>query len=338
MRAERLYRLAEALRQRCWTVDEIASRWKVSHRTAFRDLADLREQFQCVVVCEDGKYSILKEGSRWRLEVDGEELLLLRLALENAALRSRLALLPKLKELEGKLLSAGQASQAPFSLKALDRTGFRADGVFEELAAAIAARKACRVTYHSLSSGRREKRELEPLQLFQRAEAWYLAANSPEHGEVRIYRLDRFDADLEVLERTFEPPADFDLEGFLESSWELVHGRDRYQIHVRFAPELAPLLLRARHHPKEQVSQAADGWMDYRLALSHLEEFARWLAGFGGKARVLAPEELRQLLLELARSTIQSNDDVSSPGSAANVADPAKPRSRRRRKSVEERS
>ena len=63
---------------------------------------------------------------------------------------------------------------------------------------------------------------------------------------------------------------------------------------------LAPLILNAKHHPGEEVTKRRDGSVDYEVELSSLEEIAKWVVGFGGKVRVVAPSIFAEIVAGLA--------------------------------------
>lgn len=149
-------------------------------------------------------------------------------------------------------------------------------------------------------------RALAPYALFHREGAWYLVGHCHVNGEPRTFRLDRVE-DARLAEGSFTRPADFDLERYLERAWSVVRGREDHRVALRFPEELGPLVENARHHPGEEVEPAADeeGWIEYRVRLSTLDEIARWIVGFGGRVRVVEPEELRQKVRELAEGELR---------------------------------
>lgn len=76
---------------------------------------------------------------------------------------------------------------------------------------------------------------------------------------------------------------------------------------LRFPPELAPLVENARHHSGEELERTAEGEIEYRVRLSHLDEIARWVLGFGGRVRVVAPEALRGRVREIAEGVVRGD-------------------------------
>ncbi len=308
-RPERIFELCQLLAGRGITIGEIARRFGVSPRTAYRDLALLEQRHGAPVLLEDGRYRLMETATMRPVALTGEEARLLRLALENAALRSRRPFAARLRAIEAKLAAAmrnGDPVDPPLALVPLDRTGPSADAVLPALERAIAERRVCEADYESLSGGAKHRRRLHPLKIFQRANSWYLAAFSPEHGDVRTFRLDRFDAVRPTDER-FTPPAEFDLDRFLADAWEIFRGDGELAAHLRFDPSLAPLFFRARHHEGERVERAPDGTIDYHVKVSHADELARWIVGFGGLATVVAPVELRDRVRGIAIGSAECN-------------------------------
>ena len=118
------------------------------------------------------------------------------------------------------------------------------------------------------------------------------------HAEPRTFRLDRV-AEVREIGTRFTRPADFDLDRYLEHTWSIFRGRRLQEVVVHFQASLAPLLEHARHHASERLARLPDGTIEYRLRVSHLDELARWLVGFGGQAQVLEPAELARQMREL---------------------------------------
>jgi predicted DNA-binding transcriptional regulator YafY len=67
------------------------------------------------------------------------------------------------------------------------------------------------------------------------------------------------------------------------------------------------LIESARHHRSERLERLTGGTLEYRARVSHLDEIARWVVGFGGRCRVVEPEALRQRVIELAQGVVVAN-------------------------------
>jgi predicted DNA-binding transcriptional regulator YafY len=315
-RPERIFELYQLLAgRRPISVREIAERFEVSVRTAYRDLQLLEARHGAPIEFEDGGYRLMATATVRPVHLTRDEAALLRAALENTALRGRSALARRLRAIESKLAAAmrdGPTAGPPLALVPRDRTGPGADRVFEALESAVTGHRVCEASYEGLGGRGRRLRRLHPLRLFQRGDAWYLAAFAPEHGEVRTFRIDRF-GEVRLLDETFVPPAGFDLEAYLAGAWEVFRGDTEIEAHVLFDASLAPLFLNARHHPNENVGLAKDGRVDYRVRVSHLDELARWIVGFGGMARVVSPKVLRAKVAEIGTASANAQDGRRVP-------------------------
>ena len=315
-RSDRLLDLVQLLGgRRSRSLKEIVRHFEVSERTAYRDLAAL-ERRRIPLTRDEHGYRLVEGATLRPLRLTGEERALLRLALGNAALGRQPHLARRLAVLEAKLdavAAAAEETPEALALAALDRSGEIPREIFAGLERAAAARTAVEIHYTSLSGGTRRWRGLDPYRLFHRAEAWYVAGRCHLHDEPRTFRLDRV-AGLRDLPARFNVPADFDLDRYLEHTWSVTRGRDLHEAVVHFDASLAPLLQHARHHAGERITRAAGGAIEYRVEVNHLDELARWLLGFGGRARVVAPEELRARVVELAEGAMGANGEPPAAG------------------------
>ncbi len=305
-RSTRLFGVVHLLAGRkARSIDEIADRFDVSVRTAYRDLADLSEQHVPIYHDEHG-YKLMETATLKPLNLTTEEHALLKVALHNPALRHQPALLHRLEALEMKLGAAiAMAEESPQALQLapIDRSGPQAKDALEPLRLAIQKRQSVQIQYHSLSGSKKRWRGIDPWQVFQRSEAWYLVGHCHENSEPRTFRLDRIGG-VKGLDTTYEIPKDFDLDSHLQDSWKIIKGEGTHDVVLHFDASLAPLILNARHHPGETTQQLPDGTIEYRLQLSSLEEISRWIVGFGGKCRVVGPDVLKEKTLALARAAL----------------------------------
>jgi predicted DNA-binding transcriptional regulator YafY len=181
----------------------------------------------------------------------------------------------------------------------------------EALERAVASRRRAEILYASLSGATRRWRGVDPYLLFHRDGAWYLAGRCHTNAEPRTFRLDRI-VEARLAEATFTPPRDFSLDTYLASAWSIFRGPELHDVILRFPPALAPLIEHAQHHPGEERCPLDDGEIEYRVRLSHLDEIARWVVGFGGRVRVVAPEALRERVRKIAEGVMRANPGATS--------------------------
>ena len=306
-KSTRIFELVHILSgRRSRTVGEIAGKLEISERTVFRYLADLQGR-HIPVYKDDYGYRLLETATLKPLNLTAEEHALLKVALDNPALRANKTLNQRLTALELKLDAATElAEESPRALQlaSINRSGPKAEDALEPLHLAIKRCETVEIRYDSLSGGQHKWRRVDPWQVFERSEAWYLVGRCHIHDEPRMFRLDRISG-IKGSNEFFEIPTNFSLDDFLDRSWKIFTGDGSYKVHLRFEKSLAPLILNARHHPGEEVTQRRDGAVDYKVELSSLEEIARWVVGFGGKCKVVGPGELQASAHEIAATFIQ---------------------------------
>ena len=302
-RPVRLVELVQLLGgKRSWTPQEIAERFGISERTAFRDLADLTGSWNIPVTKDEHGYRLAPGAVLRTLALTPREHATLKLTRNHPALRSHPGVARDLQLVDAKLASATRtdADTPPTGvLTGPDRSGDIPAAAVETLEAAIRDRTPVRMRYRSLSSGRTTWRGIDPYLTFHRRSAWYLAGRCHVHDETRIFRLDRITA-AELSGDSFPPP-DFDLDDFLRHAWVVYRSGALHAVVIHFDPALAPLIEAGVHHPEEQVTTLSDGVLEYRCSVGHLGEIARWIVGFGGRARAVQPPALVEEVTDLAR-------------------------------------
>ena len=258
----------------------------------------------------------LMEGSQVRPAMLSEqESAMLRLVLDNPVARRNPELRRRLDTLSQKLTaSAGPGGGRPLHLAGSDRSGSLAPGVLSALETAIGKTSAVEIDYVSLTSGKRARRGVDPWAVFHRADAWYLIGRCHRHDAPRMFRVDRI-ARVHQRDERFEYPEDFNLARALRGAWSLYFGEPLQEVVIHFDRSLAPLIGNARHHDDEEVSRLPGGDLEYRVPLAHLDEIARWIVTFGGKARAVAPPALIEMVSDIARGAAQEH--AASPRSRA---------------------
>ena len=317
-RSVRLYLLVQRLGGgRAWRPEEIADHFRISVRTAYRDLADLSSAHSIPVTTDDeGRYRLVEGATMRLLPLTATERAILTLALDNPALRTAPDVASAIDRLGDKLNAATRQIEETSSGLALagpEKSGAIEEGLTLLLDRAVRGRNPVSLRYRSLWSGSMTRRGLDPYSVFHRENAWYVVGHCHLRQELRAFRLDRI-ADAELLDGSFAPPG-FDLGEFLKHSWGIYHGRTVYEVVIHFDAALAALLEESTHHPDQRVVRLGNGDLEYRVSLSHLEEVARWIAGFAGAARAVEPPALVDLVADMAARAHDAHrrDDPPAP-------------------------
>lgn len=302
-RPVRLIELVQLLGgRRSWTPQQIAERFGISERTAFRDLADLVGSWDIPVTKDEHGYRLAEGAVLRTLRLTPLEHATLKLTRDHPALRSHPGVARELQLVDAKLAAVTGTPSDTLRTHVVtgpDRSGDISEAIADTLDRAIRDRTPVKMRYRSLSSGRTTWRGIDPYVMFHRRSAWYLAGRCHVHDERRIFRLDRIAA-AQPAGGAFPRP-DFDLDDFLRHAWVVYQGGAVQQVVIRFDASLAPLIETGVHHPEERVTTLENGALEYRCAIGHLGEIARWIVGFGGRARAVEPPALVAEVADMAR-------------------------------------
>lgn len=148
---------------------------------------------------------------------------------------------------------------------------------------------------------------VSPYGLVVKAGRWYLVCE--RKGSVFVYRLSEL-VDVQLSEEKFVRPEDFDLAGFWAEWCEKYEGfLTVFTVTLDVAPEIIPFLHKAFGSQVEpQLADGglinAEGWLRIDVAFESFEAAREKVLGFGGGARVVAPEALRLSVQDYAAQII----------------------------------
>lgn len=314
-KAQDLIRLAQlAAARRCgMSLEEIAQKFGVSHRTAQRMTDALEETFRNVSV-EDGE----DRKRRWRLidpaldhlqpcHETGVEAL--EIAARSAEAEGRLRHARALADLcEGLLAQAPSRSRIETDAEAVltamgqvTRPGPRVSVETDVLDAIIEALRGpfrLSVRYNQDVANR----ILEPHGVLL-GHRTYLAARDPGKGdEVRNFRINLIRA-ADVLDESFALQDGFRIADYAARSFGVWQDPEQYgEVIWRFAPEAAERAAGFRFHPRQELEPQDDGSLVVRFEASGWLEMTWHLYQWGDKVEVVAPTALRAMVDGYRRS------------------------------------
>jgi len=162
------------------------------------------------------------------------------------------------------------------------------------LVEACAEHRRVRLGYRT-EAGHERDLEAEPWAVVVRYGRWYLLCRSVSADAVRTYRIDRV-ASVEVLEASFEPPADLDpvaaLEQNLGSGWQ-------HEVRVTIDAPLARVVA-AIPRTMGRLEAVDDGTTRLIGSTRNVQSYAEQLAMLPGPFRVDVGDEVRDALGVLA--------------------------------------
>ena len=188
----------------------------------------------------------------------------------------------------------------------------------DQLVQGIEERRSVFITYKSLKATEPVSYPIYPYGLVYHRGALYVVGWSPDHEEIRHWKVNRIE-EAEVTQVPFQRPDDFDLREHLTKSFGVYHGDGQGEAHVKvhFAPAVARYVSESRWHPSQKLSPQKDGSLIAEFDLGDREEIKRWVLSFGRHAEVVKPEQLRdEITAELGalRDLYQCPDAVPTKG------------------------
>ena len=148
-------------------------------------------------------------------------------------------------------------------------------------------------------------RLVEPLGLAAKGSLWYLIARVDDG--MRTYRVSRVRS-ARVLEESFVRPPDFDLAAYWEqSSRDFVAGLPRYPVALQVPVNVLQSIYRVGGRVRvEQISEPdREGFISVQLMFDTEAEACGCVLSFGAGVEIVEPIELRQRVIDLARSVLQ---------------------------------
>ncbi len=165
--------------------------------------------------------------------------------------------------------------------------------------------KAIHIAYQSLRATEPTTIDVYPYGLTYHRGSLYLIAHSPEHNDVRHYKVDRIE-EAEISQFPFQRPERFDLGQHLADSFGIYQGKGNVRVVIRFAPPVVRYVQESKWHASQQLTKQKDGSLLAEFRLSNTEEIKRWVMSFGRHAVAVHPEQLRtEIEGEFAESLAQ---------------------------------
>jgi predicted DNA-binding transcriptional regulator YafY len=160
---------------------------------------------------------------------------------------------------------------------------------------AIVERRLLSIEYYKENEDAFSERRVEPYQLLNGQEGWYVHVFDPERDAPRSFRLDRIKS-ATLSEETFErrPGIEPDVRGWPRTGEVPASRRAR----VWISPDRA----RWAREDRRVVEELADGAVIVELAYAGEDWLAREILKEAGDAVVLEPEEARAAVLEAAEA------------------------------------
>jgi predicted DNA-binding transcriptional regulator YafY len=297
-----------------WNARDIAAEQECSERTIFRDmkvleLAGIPVEFDQ----EDRCYRVRQDFRFPSLNVTEEEALgqgtagaITRgpgLDINTGATPVSRKLANASKEDVAQLLADAEELIKVLDLKLADHSKHRE--IIQTIQWALVKGKKLTGAYRSPYEADEVKLQLDPYRLCLVKQAWYLIARPTEEIAPRTYRVARFKM-LRMMDVKSQVSEDFDLKSYFGNAWAVFRGDRSYNVEILFSSEAAATVTEGIWHQTQKIHKNKDGSVRLTFQVDGLNEIVRWILGWGSRAKVVQPLELREMVLSQLNQSIKA--------------------------------
>ena len=179
---------------------------------------------------------------------------------------------------------------------------------FQTVAGALLQRNCLNISYHGRGNDETSQREISPQRLIHYRDNWYLDAYCHTRKALRSFAVERITAAKALPQRCRDVP-EKQLDAHYASSYGIFAGEPKHTAVLRFTPERARWVADEHWHPQQQGRFMENGSYELRIPYSEPRELVMDILKHGADVEVIAPETLRQEILEhLRKATAKYTD------------------------------
>lgn len=201
------------------------------------------------------------------------------------------------------LLADAESVIAVLDLKLADHSRHRE--MIKTIQWALIEGKQLTGEYESPHEGQAIRLALHPYRLCLTNQAWYLIACMTGEKQPRTFRVARFRS-VRLVDSPAVVPEDFDLLKYFGNAWSVYRGSQTHDVEIEFSKEAASRVLETTWHHTQQVKRRPDGRVTLKFRVDGLNEILRWVLGWAGRAKVVGPPELRDMVVEQFRTALRA--------------------------------
>mgnify|MGYP001276821599 CR=1 FL=1 len=364
MRADRLLQIMILLQNNGkMTTRQLAESLEVSERTILRDM-DALSASGIPVTAERGKSGGWKLIDRFRSSVSGLKLDELKslFILPSDQLLDQLGIRPGGLEIRRKLAASMPQAVKNSAQQYLEKiyidtgtwkpSGSELTETLRQVQSALWEDRTIRIQYQK-ANGEFSERVVCPMGLVAKGNVWYLVAMNGEgisnanrggtvensernergggwQPEYRSYRISRIRR-AEIQPESFARPEPFNLAAYWkESKQQFAASLPHFEVKVLVDPAIVNrITFTDKFLQKAEIGKAEGGGMvPAMLHFDSEEEAVEYVLGFGGKMKIVQPEDLIPLVIEQARAAIALYADSPSETAIVRSPEPAHAHSR----------
>lgn len=162
--------------------------------------------------------------------------------------------------------------------------------------------EAALIDYNKTGDKVQKNKEVEPLFIFHGEGTWRVVVHSG--GIIRQLLFDKI-LSVKLTGKRFEK-IDCDITGLFRYSWKSWFGTEKFKVKLlisrNWAEKIMPRMLAA----DQVIEKNKDGSIIFQCTVNSLNEIAGWIVSRGEGIKVLEPDELKDLVIEIAEGVMSN--------------------------------
>ena len=196
---------------------------------------------------------------------------------------------------------------ASFIPGSIDYTGHHQ--TIRRLIKAMDEKKICKITYKRIMADRAKTFYIKPLKIFSQKDTVYLHARMAGYPG-KPYKEPDFDPllaihrikNLELTERSFEFPKDYDFEKFFNQNFGVIK-EEVFKVEMEFTGYATEYVAERIWSPDQELIKKKDGTVKLKFSASSEPELISWVLSFGDEAKVVKPnwliDRIKQIVISI---------------------------------------
>ena len=180
-------------------------------------------------------------------------------------------------------------------------------GVFENVLKATKMQKTLEMEYKTAQNTDYEIRRFDPYHMICQKGSWYVLGYSYHAQDIRLYAMPRI-RNCKITKDKFKIPKDFKLSDHIDvqmGAWG--NSGEKYKVEIEFVKGLKTYVMERTWHKGQTLRENKDGTVYLSFETNQLSQVVAWVMSFGGGARVLSPQELKNRVGDAAREILKNN-------------------------------
>jgi len=170
--------------------------------------------------------------------------------------------------------------------------------VFETAILGLCRNQKLKISYRTPYKPETTRRIVDPLHILLYMGNWHLIAFCQTRQEMRNFALSRIE-EIELLEeKTDDRFKNLDIEKLLEESYGIFFSGEKTPVTLKFNPQAGQLVKDQVWFPGQRLEEQVDHSIVLRFPVADFREVERDILQFGPGVEVLAPQELRDMIVQ----------------------------------------